>query len=188
MSVEHPFDVVAFREAVHDWFVTATDLDAVWRFQAAPQPPMPFASLKIIAGPVPASPQSELDWNYSALRAAGREIELTTKVPCSVTVSCQVFVDQPDARLAGWDACQYLSKARASLNQEWVRDILWPHRIAVISTGALQDLSELVGSRHISRANLDVVFGVTLGLTESVTFIERVHGQSVNLGIDELFG
>ena len=189
MTVDRPMDFEVFQNAVHEWFAEATGLETIWRDQGAPQPKYPYGSLKVISGPVTPSSLWEERRDYDEDRAAGQEIRLTTCSPCQLTVSCQAYVDQPDARHPGFDALQYLSRARAALSLESVRaDNFRPKGIGVISVNPPQDLSSLIEDAIVSRANMDVVFSAALNIEEYTTWIEKVHGTSTSLGIDQLFG
>jgi len=182
-------DFEAFQDAVHEWFADSTGLETIWRNQGAPQPAYPFASLKIISGPTPDAPQWEERWDYDEARSAGQQIRLTTGVSCSLTVSCQAYVGQTDARNPNYDACQYLSRAQAALSLESVHaGVFRPNNIGVLSPGPVQDLSELIEDAFVSRANMDVIFSAALNIEEYNTWIEKVHGTSTSLGIDRVFG
>jgi len=188
--LSEPIDMERFQNAVHAWFTKATDLETVWRDQGAPQPPYPFASLKIISGPDLASPLWEQGrWNYDAHRAVGKQIELENGVPCSFSVSCQAYVDQIDARNPGRDARSYMTKAQAALQLETYQvEFFRPFNIALWLSGPVQDISALIDDDFVSRSNMDVTFGTTLNVKEYITWIEKVEGKSVSLGIDQLFG
>lgn len=172
-----------FENAVHAWFADAVGIETVWRMQSAPQPELPFASLRIIDGPTPIGRaitcQTELQG-----QPLGQEIKLESRLPCSVTVSCQVFVAMPDARNPGYNARTYIVLALTALSLQGVREALWSQGVSVITTGMVQDLSALAESEHESRANLDVTFGIVLTAAEYVGYIETVQLKSTGMDLD----
>ena len=182
-------DLEGFQDAVHEWFHQETGLRTVWRTQTAPQIPYPFGSLKMIAGPSPLNDFAEERQGTDDLsRPLGEEIELNTYVPCTVTISCQAFVGVPDARNPGWNAYRYLLEAMSSLFSNSVCDTLRYKGITVLEVAELQNLDEVIEDSSVSRANLDVRFGIVLTRTEYTGFIETVHIKSESLGVDRDFG
>jgi hypothetical protein len=82
-----------------------------------------------------------------------------------------------------------MAKAQAALQLEtYQAEFFRPKNIALWNCGPVQDLSALMDDNFVSRANMDVTFGTTLNANEYVTWIEKVEGKSVSLGIDQLFG
>jgi hypothetical protein len=180
-------DMAQFEDAVHDWFAEATGLETVWRQQSAPQPELPFASIKVIAGPVRTGTPIVTETALPDPQPAGKEIEIKGIFPCSVTVSFQVFVGMPDARNPGYNARTYAVLAMTSLEMPEVRAVLWSKGISVLNVGAIQNLDVLVEAEHESRANIDVMFGIVLTREEFVGYIKTVHIESTSLGIDRDF-
>jgi len=174
VTTSSPIDMRAFENAVHTWFVAATGLQAIWRKQSAPQPKRPYGSLLRIAGPVQAAPQWEERNNYDAARALGKEIEVVVCVPCSITISCQVYVGQPDASNPDVDAMDYILRADASLSQPNPLELLRASAVSVIGAETPQDLSQLVENEFDSRANLDVRFGASLNSADYIGYINKV--------------
>jgi len=189
MSIDAPMDFEAFQNAVHEWFAESTGLETIWRDQGGPQPSYPFGSLKMISGPVPDSPHWEERRDFDEARANGQQVRLTTGVSCQITISCQAYVGQPDARHPNYNASQYLAKAQAALSLESLQaELFRPNSIGVLSPGTVQDISELIEDAFVSRANMDVIFSAALNIEEYNTWIEKVHGTSTSLGIDQIFG
>jgi hypothetical protein len=177
-----PIDMEVFEDTVHEWFSTATGLTTIWRDQSKVQPQRPFASLKIIAGPSPLSPDWEIRSNYDAGRPAGQEIELTTCVPSRLTVSCQVMSGSQNPTN---NARFYMLKALGSLTKESTLALFRAQQIGIERNEDVQDIPELVGGEFDSRSGMDVVFGAPLNETEYNTYIEKVQIKSTALGIDE---
>jgi hypothetical protein len=177
---------ITFEKAVHDWFAEATGLETVWRDQSAPEPEMPFASLKLIAGPTPIG-VAQVTETPSTGRQIQEEIEVRATVPCSMSVSCQVFVKMPDARNPGYNARTYVQRALLSLEMPSTQATFRGRGITINDIKPVQNLDALVEVEHQSRANMDVTFGIVLTKSEYVGYIETVHIQSTTLKFDRDF-
>jgi len=191
MTVSNPIDMEAFENAIHSWFSEATGFDkkaVIWRQTSAPQPKYPFGSLMITSGPTPVAPQWEQRPSTDLTRGRGEEVEFVVCVPCSFMISCQAYVGQVDARNPNENALQYMAKAQSSLSLPSVIADLQAVQIAVIRPGPVQNINELIEDAFVSRANMDVEFGAALNVAEYTGYIEKVHGTSTSLGIDQIFG
>ena len=187
-GLPRPIDLEAFENAVHAWFHDAIGIAAIWQHVSTPQPPYPYGSLSITSGPIAASPSWEQRQSTDLNRALGTEVEVEACVPCTFSVSCQVYVGQPASVSPNERAGAYLNAALARLQLPSVQAQLRAAGIAVLRAGPVQDLDQLIEDAWVSRANLDVTFGAALSLTEYVGFIEHVHAESTSLGIDQTFG
>lgn len=176
-----PIDMQEFEDTVYTWFSAATGLTTIWKNQSKTQPVRPYATLRVIAGPVPLSPLWEDRSDYDVGRPAGAEIEMTTCVPSRITVSCQVM---SGSQLPNENARFYMLKAMAALSRESVQAVFREKEIAIEQNEAPQDIPELVGAEFDSRSQMDVIFGAPLNETEYDTYIEKVGLKSPELGID----
>jgi hypothetical protein len=188
MTVGDPINMETFEDAVHNWFWTATGLQTIWRRQSGPQPGYPFASLMLASPPNPAAPGWEERYSTDLGRAPGEEVEVEVVVPCQITVSCQAYVGRPDASNPNENAIYYMNKAQSALMLPSIQSALREKNIAVVRPGPVQNLGLLVEDAFESRANMDVVFGASLSLSDFVGFIERVQVVSPSFGIDEIIG
>lgn len=188
MPAPTPINMEDFRNAIHDWFSKATGLQTVWRDQSAPEPELPFASLRILNGPEAYSPTWEEREETDLNRPAGEEIKMTSTVPCRFVISCQVYVGLPDGRDPGLDALSYILRAKGALGLASYQADLREKNISVSRTGTVQNLTALQASEMESRANIDVTFNTVLAVEEYVGYIKKVHATAPELGIDQMFG
>jgi len=186
MTVALPIDLKVFRDTVQAWFANATGLQTIWRDQSAMQPEYPFASLLIINGPDPVAPQWEERLSFDSGRPQGEEYQIDVGVPCMFTVSCQAYVGMPAARAANLNAVAYVARAQSALSLPSVLAAFREKNIAVVRPEAVLNLDELVGDAYVSRANMDVVFGASLSLSEYTGYIDKAELKSAQLGIDIL--
>lgn len=186
--LDKPIDMEAFENAVHAWFHDAVGITTIWASMSAPQPVYPYGSLAITSGPIPRSPSWEQREALDLNRPLGQEVEQEVCVPCSFVVSCQAYVGQPEARDPRQKASVYLQAALARLALPSVQAELRAAGLAVLRTGSVLILDQLIEDAWVSRASLDVTFGATLSLKEYIGFIEHVHAVSPALGIDQTFG
>jgi len=187
-AVESPIDMEAFENAVHEWFSTNTGLMTIWRQSSSPQPERPYGSLLRVAGPVAISPHWEVRASTDLSREAGKEIAQEACVPCRITISCQAHVAQPDGSNPNQNAEFYINKAQSSLSLPSVGVTFKAANISVLQPGEVQNLNQIVEDSFESRANIDVIFGASLSLTEYVGYIKTVQVKSTALGIDETVG
>jgi len=188
MTTAWPIDFEAFENAIHSWFSDATGLETVWRQQSAPQPEHPYGSLQVIAGPTPESPAWDERCDTDLTRPRGQEIHEELVVPAQVTVSCQVHVPMPDARNPGYNAVSYVQRALGALAKPTVTDALRAAGVAVVRHGPVQNLNEVIEDAFESRANIDVIFRVSLTEDDYVGYIAKINAESTTLGIDQEFG
>lgn len=188
MSVASPINMETFEDAIHSWFVDATDLETIWGQKSAPRPSYPYARLLITSGPIAASPAFDIRNTTNLSRPNGQEIEQEAAVPCTFVISCQAFVDMPDGRNPTKDARFYMNKAFASLGLPSKLATLYESNISFVRSEPVRNLSSVIGSGFVERAGLDVTFGASLSLAEYVGYIKTVHATSTELGIDGTFG
>ena len=180
-----PIDMAAFKNAIRAWCADATDIQTVWLDQSAPVPEYPYASLNIVSGPIPVSPNWELRHSFDASRV-GEEIEFTACVPCTFNISAQFYVSLDDSRNPEYASLQYAMKAQAGLKLPSYQAAFAAAGIAVVDPGTATNIDEVVNDAYMSRSNLDVVFGASLNTTEYETYIESVELISTTLGIDTI--
>jgi hypothetical protein len=190
--MDSPINMETFENAVHDWFTTATDLQTIWGQAGKTAPAYPYGVLQIIAGPVPASPQMEIRTSTNLARPAGSENEMLACVPCTFTVSCQTLVGGDDRWHPHGNARFYINKALGALGLPSYLATFKSAGIAVVRTAAVQDLSSVIEDAFVSRANMDIVFGMALNAIEYAGYIKKIHGTGTFDGssqtIDREFG
>lgn len=184
--IDAPIDMAAFQSAIYSWFIGATGLTTIWANQSAPAPDFPYGVLEIVAGPTPSAPHHELRYSTDLGRPAGEEIEVDAVVPCMFTVSCQAQVNMPDARDPSLNARQYISRAQSSLSLPSVSASLNAANIAYVDVPAITDLTRVIEDSFVSWTNMDVRFGTTLSLKDYIGYIDKVHFEMPDLGIDVL--
>jgi hypothetical protein len=177
MTPERPIDMRVVKDAIHDWVSNALRTDSatvIWSDQDAPQPEYPFVTLKVISGPDPLSPH----WGVveeTDTRRLHEEIERLSYIQCRMTVSCQAFTSRKLAMENEADAVALLNSARACLAKQSVRDTFELTNISVASCEAASDISDLEETTFVSRASMEVVFGIVLTVRDYVTYIESVE-------------
>jgi hypothetical protein len=178
----------AFQNAIQAWFADVTGLLTIWRNQSAPQPEYPFASLMIISGPEPSAPQWEQRFDTDLDRPGGGEVRISVCVPCRFTVSCQAFIEMPDARNPNQNATVYMNRAQSSLSLPSVLAAFHAAGISVERPGIVQNLDAIIEDSFVSRAAMDIVLGASLNLEEFTGYVDKVKMKSENFGIDQTFG
>lgn len=188
MSAPNPISMETFEDAIHSWFVDATDLNTIWGQKSAPRPSYPYGRLIITSGPIAASPFWDVRNTTDLSRPAGEEVEQEAAVPCTFVISCQVFVGMPDGRNPTKDARFYMNQAFGSLGLPSKLATLYESNVSFVRSEPVQNLSSTIGSGFVERAGLDVTFGASLSVAEYVGYIKTVHATSTGLGIDGTFG
>lgn len=183
--VDEPISIETLKNAVRAWCADATNIQTVWMNQSGPVPDYPYASLNIVSGPLPVSNIWELRHTFDGSRV-GEEIEFTSCVPCTFNISAQFYVTLDDTRVPNYTSLQYAMKAQAGLTLPSYRSAFSTAGIAVIDTGNITNLDEVIADGYVSRSNLDVIFGAALNVTEYETYIEQVELKSTSLGIDTI--
>lgn len=184
--VADPIDFETFENVVHEWFSNSSDLNTIWENQNAPQPQYPYGSLAIISGPIAAAPDWEKRQDYDASRAAGEEIRFQACVPCSITVSCQAYVGDSDARNPRYKANVYIERAKAALQDLAYEANFDTNNISVYRYTSTTYPNLLIGGQWESRAQFDVTFGTTLNGESYTGYIASMELKSTSLGVDKV--
>lgn len=185
-----PISLFDFKNAIHDRISEALRgyrVRVVWREQDAPQPELPFVALKIISGPVLLSQFWGTVQNDDLTRA-GKEVELANYSPGHFTISCEAFVSRKSSVATDFDALAVLSVCRAAMSRESTILFFDTRGIGFVRAEPPNDLSALEETSFTSRANLDLVFSVTLEDSDFVTYIQKVELESDELGVDMVVG
>ena len=188
MTLPDPINLATFENAVWEWFSAAIEAEVVWAHQSAPRPDYPYGSLNIIAGPIPAGPY-EQKHSTDLTRPRGEEILFESRVPCTMTVSCQAHVNIPDTRNPAVYARTLVSRAQSRLYLLSVQEAFRVANCAVQRVGSLTNISLVVNDGNVSRSGLDVTFNAALSLSEYTGYIAKAHVTSnPEIGIDQEFG
>jgi len=167
MPLASPIDWSGFENGVKRWFNHATGLTTIWASEDAPQPPYPFAVLKVISGPIQYGHDDERHLSVAGA-PAGEEVQVEVCGPRDVTVSCQVYSDSDRPKL---NAQHFIGIAQASLGMPSVLSALAGDRIAVIDSMPPQDLDFIASGGTKSRAVMDVRFRIESSMTERTGYI-----------------
>lgn len=182
MSDQVPIDRQVVEDAIFDWFTGRTGLTTIWTDQKKTQPPYPYATLKIIAGPIKEGGADETRATTDLTQPAGQEVQLHVTGPRVFTLSCQAFVGDPAGSTPAADALHFMSLAQSSLGLQSVLDALDAAGVAVVSEGEVTDLSEFINDDAISRASLDPRFRVSSDLSERTGYIDKTEVSSTFSG------
>jgi hypothetical protein len=188
LTLANPIDLQSFEDVVWDWFSESIEAEVIWTHQSAPRPDYPYGTLNIIAGPIAAGP-FEQKTSTDLARPAGQEVEFEVRVPCTMTVSCQVHVNIPDSRDPGHYARTLAARAQSRLYLPTVQETFRAANCAVQRVDTFTNISTVVNDGNVSRIGMDVVFNAALSLTEYTGYIKKTHITSnPELGIDQEFG
>jgi len=170
MPLSPPIAWDTLENAVRRWFSRATGLVTIWASEDAPQPPYPFAVLKLISGPVQSGRDDE---RHTTITGApiGEEILIEVCGPRDVTVSCQVYSASDRPKL---NAQHYIGIAQASLGLPSILDAFRVERIAFVDSSPPQDLDFIASGGTKSRAVMDVRFRIESSMTERTGYIATV--------------
>lgn len=174
MTLASPIDLTSFEDAIKRWFANSTGLTVIWADQSAPQPPYPFARLKVISGPVAFGPDDKRT-STDPHGDAGEEIEVEVCGCRDVTVSCQVYCS---SSVPGMNAQRYIGIAQAALGLPSVLEDLRRSGVALVDSQPPQDLDFIAGGSFKSRANMDVRFRVGSSMTERTGYIASMTGTA----------
>jgi len=165
-------------DAIYDWFVAATGLATIWSEQDAPQPPYPYASLNITSGPTKVAGLDETRTTYDVGQLLGQEIGIETAGLREITLSCQIHARQLDATPANHPR-NLMSRAQSSLGMESFLSGLRVAGLSVIEEGPVQNVSEVVEDTWITRAMMDVRFGLAASVEERVGYIKDTEVKPI---------
>jgi hypothetical protein len=158
------------QDALLAWLSTGTGLRVFWADQNAPQIARPYATIKLIGGPVKVASLDEQQDVTNLANSAGQEIEQTIRGQREITASCQVFTDDTVSAAA----YTLLGAAVTALSLPSVRDSLSSVGLALIEPGAIQDISALFEAKWQSRAQVDVRFRFVDVAVEKTGYIATV--------------
>lgn len=171
------------QNGIKAWFEGATGLSAYWMNQSRPAyTPKALGVLQIIS--TSKVDVDALDYNYSALQAAGEEMVPSVSGYRLITVSCMVVSRD---QTAAADAVQYLELARASLNRPSLKDALAEAGLQISWTSqSIMPRDVLVDNRYESRAVMDIVFRAVqyIEFTETADTAEYIERTEVSTTID----
>lgn len=173
MPVTSPINWTTTENAFYTWLVTATGLTVIWADQDAPQPALPYATLKIISGPTRVSQVDEVRQSYDAGQALGAEVALETGGPREITLSVQVYARQ-SATTPSSHPRDLLTRAQAALGMASYLAALQAAGVAVIEAMPVQDVSLKVDDSWSARAVMSVRFRLAASVTERVGYIAAV--------------
>ena len=176
----------AAEDAILAWFQSASGLASghvLWGNQRTPNPARPYAKLKRTGLRDAGGIGGELSYDYSAARAAGKEIVETVVSRKSFTVSCIVYSDavvgddqETLLGVATRTAAEYAEDARTALSLPTVVAALGVAGIASWDSSPIRDIPEQKGNLWLSRAELEVTFGICRTASDSLGYLERVTG------------
>lgn len=166
-------DWATLEDAIFKWFSDATGIDVLWADQDVPQPPWPFGTLNIIAGP--GKPGGDDNVRRSTdLNQVGAEVGLEHNGPRHFTVSCQVIQGPPDAHDPDMHARRLASAAQAALELNTTNAAFIAAGLAVIDIGDATSIDTEVGGEWTTRSMFDVTFACTSSIAEREGYIENM--------------
>ncbi len=188
-----PIEWGEVENALLRWFEDATDLCVIWGDQDAPQPPYPYAVIKIIAGPtkIGGVDETRIKAFDPEPAAPALPIELLKEGPREITLSCQINVGPPDNNNPGEHSRSLMSAAQAALGLPSFIDSLRAAGLAVIQELPIGDFSIQIADLWVSRSQMDVRFGLTSSVREESAVIETVEitaGDPFNLNKEKFGG
>ncbi len=139
--------------------------------QTAPQPAMPYATVRI-SGPRPAGgPWPRIIQSFDAAQPAGQEVGLQAVVDEELTVSLQVFTPLPYGAAS---ARALMAQIRVALALSTSLDPLRAAGLALVDVGDIQDLSALLDTAFQGRAAMDLRFLVADDVMERTGYVGSV--------------
>lgn len=174
--IPSPIPWQTVEDALYDWFNGVTGLATIWSEQDAPQPPYPYASINVIAGPTKVAGQDEQRITYDGGQPAGQEVGIEVAGLREMTLSCQIHVRQQDATPAN-HARDLMSRAQSSLGLPSVLSALQVAGLSVIEEGPVQNVSQVIEDTWIARAMMDVRFGLASSVEERTGYIAEVEAD-----------
>jgi hypothetical protein len=164
-------DWTAIEDALYDWLHGVTGLPVIWSAQDVDQPATDYLSMQL-DGPFPVG----RDYQRSLPAETptdGAELELVTVGEREVHLTINAF----SAAVTGAStAARYVSKAQLALSQQGYRRGLKAAGISVFDFGRPQQLPQLLEADFQGRVAWRLRFSVRDGLSEFVTYIEKVTG------------
>jgi len=150
-------DLAKARLALHNWVKTELEIEAIWEDQGYPRPQLPYASLKIISGPIRAGTDELRQVSSGVFSVAGLR---------RIVVSVQVYGE--DALLKG-------SALQTSLSKHSTSASLNAGGLALIRATDVKDVTVALDNRFESRAHLDAEFYLAENEVDDPGLIEKVE-------------
>jgi hypothetical protein len=180
-----PIDWATIEGALYDWLVSAVVENAIWEDQNVPQPDYPYASMKVIAGPVKEAGKDELRSSTLTGQPAGEEVELLSTSPVVMTLSISFHADPAAGALEPATRARSLAmKAQASLGKLSVIRMLDDAGLAIVREEGVTDTSLVINGEWLSRATLDVRFRTATQMTERTGYMDKVQLESPDFDVD----
>lgn len=163
-------DWIEIKTALHDFAARATGIATViWARQNGPRPPLPFVELSVSADTSTGLADEERQ-RENETPTPGAELILETGGNDEFTITIEVFVD-PDTD----DAPARMRRVRRALSKDSEVNSFDAVGLAVIDSGAIQDVSAMLDTEQEGRATFDVRFRYADSSEEPTTFIETVE-------------
>ncbi len=166
----------AFYDAVKAWAEAQTGLTIIWGKESAPQPAYPYGWLRLITGPNPIGSIDEVRLSTDLGQDPGEEVLQQVVGQRRAVVSLQILNrrDKAAAYDVTEDPASLMAQAQASLRLPTVIAAFDAAEVAVLTVGAIVDLSGLEGDKDFTdRRQMDTVFGLAFEVSERTGYIER---------------
>lgn len=183
MALSSPIDWTTVEIAIHAWFSSATGLPVIWEDQEAPRPPLPYGTLKVIAGPTKLFGADEHRITYDGNQPDGEEIGIEVAGLRQMTVTAQVFLKRLGANGSS-GAKDYTTRAQSALGMPSYLAGLQAAGLSVIEEMAPRDLSGVDSGTWLARSAMDVRFGLAASVTERTGYVETVGLEPTYRGPD----
>lgn len=178
-----PFDWTTAQNALYTWLYGQLDIPVWWEGQHRPRGDYPYATLDIIAGPVPVG---DTDRRRVSEDAPGTGVYIRAVRDYEMTVSCQAFVSHDSDSEIDFDskALAVLSIAHASLGREEIVRTLNEAGVSVREEMPVRSLPPMSESSFVDRAVFDMRCGLAFvsDPNEYATSIGTVYASSEMTG------
>lgn len=146
------------QNAIYNWFTSVTKVPAIWAEQEGGKPERPYATLKLITGPVKINGRDDMVYVS--------EGKFNLKGDRRITCSINVF---------GLNAHDILALARDSLDDPRVVDSLFAKGLSIWDEGDPTDITLKLETHWETRAQMDTVFGLASEYEVDIGIIEHVE-------------
>lgn len=186
MATPVPIDWGALEDAILFWLESSTGVQWIWRNQAAPQPAYPYGSVGRLGGVAPIAVRDEVRLQLDDADPPQPTGELKIVGQRDFVASCQLHVGPPGDTEPACHAFALMSAAVADLATEPRKDAFREVGLAIRERGQPTELDIEIGGQWISRAQVDVRFGVASVLENTPStrpgFFDKVEVSSTILG------
>lgn len=177
-----PIPWTLLENALYDFFTLATGLNVQWEDQKAPRPVYPYGTLRVLSGPHP------LGLDEIRVESVIGGLKPAKLIACGsreAVVSFKIF-GAPGSVDPERHARAYAGVIVAALGLPVYRDVLTTGGLAIRQIMPLTLPDQQVGDTFVSRAVIDVRFGLSSNFEQPIDVIESAHIKAVGAGLGSL--